>query len=200
MDFKAQQLIGVNCIKLVQRRFSDGSLYLCAICLDGELVAIDVRYFTEDGNSLIPTRQGFRVHKGEFNDFLKLLSKDVIDIEEVVLWETGSKKLVMRYCDDQFGTAIDFRYYKTSEKYTGWERRGIRLQLEDYKKLQMAIVSSNLLSHWVLPKTDLLIGKEISSARSESRVIGSAITNKDKSVKPNLSDVNVALRSFIEEL
>lgn len=104
----------------------------------------------------------------------------------------------MRYCDDQYGRAIDFRYFKSTPKYTGWEKRGIRLQLDDYEKLRLAIIGSNVLTHRDIPKIDILAGKEINSLPLHASTTRTSPTEHSRNA--NLNDVNSALRAFIEEL
>jgi hypothetical protein len=123
--------IGLHKFRLTQKQYEAGSFYL-SIILDGEQVrAFDARFFVEEGNKLIPTKKGFRIPLENLNDLNKVLSGDLREIADVVLFENKSFQFRMRYINDKYGEGIDFRKFKTTAKYTGWAKSGLRMKLED---------------------------------------------------------------------
>ena len=123
--------IGLHKFKLTQKRYKDGAFYL-SVVLDGEQVkALDGRFFVEEGNELTPTKNGFRIPIEKLDAFGKALSGDLREIDDTVLFENKSFRFHIRYLNDKYGEGIDFRKYKTTDKYTGWDRSGVRMKLED---------------------------------------------------------------------
>lgn len=190
---------GLCRIGLAQKRFKDGALYVCAVLSGQHVQAVDVRYMVEDDNFLIPTRQGFRVRSIDFEKLRELCTELPKRISEIRLWKGATRKLIARYCDDNYGTAIDIRYFADTRKYRGWEPRGIRLQLEDFAKLQLGVLSSGLLEGQVSDKSDLLKGKHF-APRPVKR--GQSAVRETQSSSRAVNDeamVNPLLAAFMAE-
>src|SRR4051812_397887 len=116
-----QQVIGWMSMSLSQKKYAKGRLFISGITENGRLTGIDIRYFMEEGEELLPTRKGFRVRAESFPTFMKCLHKKPQKIGECVIWEGKARRLIIRYCDDQFGEGIDCRYWVEKEQYSGWE-------------------------------------------------------------------------------
>lgn len=191
------QVTGVYRIVLRQRRFRAGALYVSGIHANGDLEAIDVRYFVEDGSRLIPTRQGFRVRADNLTGFAKVLRTQDCKLLDADLWRGPTRRLIARYCEDEYGTGVDVRYFSESPRYTGWEPRGVRLQLEDYQKLQETLLSSAVILGRIDPKVDLFDGKEIAASARKPRERGDQ--RRAEAGIPALFPVNEALKAFIDD-
>lgn len=120
---------------LSQKRYKDGYFFGTAITND-DIESLDFRFFRTADGGFSPTRSGFRISHDALDNFRKLVNKSDLPIDPFSIWEHEHRKLVVQYRDDEYGKAVDFRYYKTTTKYTGWEKRGIRLALSDFKKLR----------------------------------------------------------------
>jgi hypothetical protein len=204
MSDVSPQIIGLYRIKLSQRRFRPGALYVSGIYIGGDLDAIDIRYFVEDGSQLIPTRQGFRIHADNLPALRTTLHTQAIDLKEQELWRGATRKLIARYCDDEYGTGVDIRYFSDSTRYRGWEPKGVRLQLEDYSTLRATLLGSGVVDGSVSVKADLFSGKEIVGRTAQSR------RNSERSKRPvnkppsgasqENSSINEALQAYINGL
>jgi len=195
------QVTGVYRIPLSQRRFKSGALYVSGIHSCGELEAIDIRYFVEEESRLIPTRQGFRIHADNLLTFKKALAKRAIKLQKVELWRGATRKLIARYCDDEYGTGVDIRYFAASPRYKGWEPRGIRLHLEDFAKLRMTLLESGIVDGRISVKTDLFSGKEVVNRRSTTRSSWKKSGSKTQRSSENVESftINEALRAYIDD-
>lgn len=123
--------IGLYSFKLTQKRYQEGTFYLSVILVREQAKALDGRFYIEEGRELAPTKNGFRLPLEILEDFKNVLAGDLRAIDDTVLVENKSFHFHVRYLNDKYGEAIDFRKYKTTEKYTGWDRSGIRMKLED---------------------------------------------------------------------
>jgi hypothetical protein len=193
MSYQDVRVIGVTRLALSQKRFGKGGFYVSAILNDSDLEAIDCRYFVEDGAGIVPTRSGFRVHSSEFETFKEVLSTLPSQIHEHPIWESTSRKLIVRRCADEFGLGVDFRYFKTSKNYTGWEKRGIRLN--DYVHLSKEVLNSGLLEHQV-PSLDLFKEKNILTSNERHAVSSNKVITHEPTT---WSPVNAALNAFLNE-
>lgn len=198
MNTAQSQVTGVHRIVLRQRRFRAGALYVSGIHENGNLEAIDVRYFVEDGLRLIPTRQGFRVRADNLTGFAKVLRTLDCKLLDAELWRSPTRRLIARYCEDEYGTGVDIRYFSDSPRYTGWEPRGVRLQVEDFQKLQATLLSSEVIVGRIDPKVDLFDGKSITASARKPRENG-ADQRREEGGIPALFPVNDALRAFIDD-
>lgn len=198
------QVIGLYRIELSQRRFRSGALYVSGIYIGDELDAIDIRYFVEEGNQLIPTRQGFRIHADNLPALRTALHTRELDLKEHELWRGATRKLIARYCNDEYGIGVDIRYFSDSTRYRGWEPKGVRLQLEDYSTLRATLLGSGVADGRINAKADLFSGKEIVGRNANSRSRGE--TNKDsvpqrKAGIPRVkATINEALQAYIDDL
>lgn len=120
---------------LSQKRYKGGLFFGTAIVND-EIESLDFRFFRTVEGGFSPTRSGFRISHDAFENFRKLVNQANLPIDPFSIWEHQHRKLVAQYRDDEYGQGVDFRYYITTTKYTGWEKRGIRLTLSDFGKLQ----------------------------------------------------------------
>lgn len=206
MNEASPEVIGLYRIVLSQRRFRSGALYVTGIHAHGVLQAIDIRYFVEEGNRLIPTRQGFRIHADRFSMFRTVLRTREIDLEqaeEAELWRGTARRLIARHCDDEYGNGVDIRYFSESSRYKGWEPRGIRLRLEDFSRLRATLLDSGVVDGCISLKTDLFSGKEIigrSSKRRESCKKIKSLANQQKTEAHVTSSINEALKAYIDDL
>lgn len=204
MSDVSPQIIGLYRIKLSQRRFRSGALYVSGIYIGGDLDAIDIRYFVEDGNQLIPTRQGFRIHADNLAALRTALHTQSIDLKEQELWRGATRKLIARYCDDEYGTGVDIRYFSDSTRYRGWEPKGVRLQLEDYSTLRATLLGSGVADGRVSAKADLFSGKEILGRTTRSRGsrenIKGSVTKQQAGISQTNSTINEALQAYINDL
>ncbi len=146
------KVVGIGRLQLSQRRFRNGALYVSAIVDDAAITAIDCRFFVEESAVLRPTRKGFRVQRSEVPLLERLLATPCDRITEQTLWSRSNRKLTARRCDDEYGKGVDFRYYKTSKEYEGWEQRGIRFKDSDFVRLTCLLRESGLLK-LILPKS-----------------------------------------------
>lgn len=198
------QIIGLYRIKLSQRRFRSGALYISGIYIVDDLNAIDIRYFVEDGNQLIPTRQGFRIHADNFPALRTALHTQAIDLKGHELWRGATRKLIARYCNDEYGTGVDIRYFSDSTRYRGWEPKGVRLQLEDYSTLRATLLGSGVADGRVSAKADLFSGKEILGRTARSRGsrenIKGSVTKQQAGISQTNSTINEALQAYINDL
>ena len=161
MSAAQPQVTGLHRIVLSQRRFKSGALYVSGIHTRGDLEAVDVRYFVEEGARLTPTRQGFRIRADNLAGFAKVLETQDCKLVDTELWRGATRRLIARYCKDEYGTGVDIRYFSDSVRYKGWEPRGIRLQLEDFLKLRATLLDSGVIGGHIDPKADLFKGREI---------------------------------------
>ena len=204
MSDVSPQIIGLYRIELSQRRFRSGALYVSGIYTGGELDAIDVRYFVEEGNQLIPTRQGFRIHADNLPALRKALHTQEIDLKEHELWRGATRKLIARYCNDEYGTGVDIRYFSDSTRYRGWEPKGVRLRLEDYSTLRATLLGSGVADGRISTKADLFSGKEIVGRAAKSQ--GSSerskvfVTKGQSGISQANSTINEALQAYINDL
>ena len=61
--------------------------------------------------------------------------KTLREIGDIVLFDNDAFRFHVRYVNDKYGEGIDFRKYRTIKKYTGWDRAGLRMKLEDVKAM-----------------------------------------------------------------
>jgi len=120
---------------LSQKRYKGGSFFGTAITND-EIESLDFRFFRTTEGGFSPTRSGFRISRDALENFRKFVNEDDLPIDPFSIWEHQHRKLVAQYRDDEYGKGVDFRYYITTTKYTGWDKRGIRLALSDFQKLR----------------------------------------------------------------
>ena len=149
--------IGLYRCVLTQSRYKGGAFYLSAIIANGELTAIDGRFVLEDGEDLTPTKNGFRIPVEKIDSLRQAISLDLREVADTVILKNNTLRLHVRYINDKYGEGIDFRKYKTTEKYTGWDRSGIRMKLEDAQKIRKWL--DGLDPATVLSNPDLFAGK-----------------------------------------
>lgn len=130
--------VAIGRVPLSQKKYRDGALYLSQVIQDKEVRALDVRFFHEDGDKLRPTRAGFRIPVGGIDEAYRILLSETSSMNDVV-WSDERRQLFARYVDDEYGQALDIRYYAIKGSYVGWEKRGIRFRLEDFFRLQAAL-------------------------------------------------------------
>jgi hypothetical protein len=198
MSAAQSRVTGLHRLALGQRRFKSGALYVSGIYSGADLEAIDVRYFVENGSQVTPTRQGFRIRADNLAAFAKVLRTQDCKLVDAELWRGSTRKLIARYCTDEYGTGVDIRYFSDSARYKGWEPRGIRLQLEDFLKLRATLLKSGVIAGRIDPKADLFEGKEITAHARKQREKG-ADQRRGEAGIPALFAVNEALKAFIED-
>lgn len=153
------QQIGLYRFKLAQKRYKDGAFYWSAI-LDGQQArAFDGRFMLEEGAKLTPTKNGFRIPSEKLADLKKALGGDLRDLEDILIVVNKSFQLHLRYLNDKYGEGIDFRKFRTTDKYHGWDKSGIRMQLEDVATLQDWL--SDFHPDEIDPSKDLFAGRDL---------------------------------------
>lgn len=128
--------IGLHKFKLSQKRYEKGRFYLSLVLDNGQVQAFDGRFVLEEGGGGTPTKNGFRLPIDKLDEFKKALANDLRELDDILLFKNNSFSFHIRYVNDKYGEGVDFRKYKTSEKYTGWARSGIRMKLEDVVTLR----------------------------------------------------------------
>lgn len=141
-DFENIEIFELGRVSLSQNRFKDGMLFVTGIKHDNKYTALDIRFYlkSDDGNWR-PTKTGFWVAKEYWQALRDVLAKEPKSIGELVCWKNKSRRFVVRYIPT-YGGGVDFRYYSETKKYTGWEKKGIRIAIRDYDQVQRVIVSS----------------------------------------------------------
>ena len=176
--------IGLHKFKLTQKRYKDGAFYL-SVVLDGEQVkALDGRFFVEEGNELTPTKNGFRIPIEKLDAFGKALSGDLREIDDTVLFENKSFRFHIRYLNDKYGEAIDLRKYKTTNKYSGWDRSGVRLKFEDVATMRDWL--SDFDTRKVASSCNLFLGKDIGRKKNDD---GTDSTTANMEVSPAIKEI-----------
>jgi len=178
--------IGLHKFILAQKRFSNGAFYLAVVLYDEKLKALDARFYLEDGFDLVPTKNGFRIPIEKLEEFKKLLKQDLRNFEDIELFKNNSFSFHVRYLNDKYGEGIDFRKYKTVKKYTGWDRSGIRMKLEDVSSMRSWLESFDQKN--AKDSKDLFEGKGIGHASEE----------KQRNIGTANADVNPAIKKILE--
>lgn len=162
--FNLQRVVGWLSMPLTQRRYANGKLFVLGIIINNKLDSLDVRFFAEDNDILIPTMKGFRVRNTNFKQLFEALKQNPRDIGDRVLWQGHNRSLHVRHLSDRYGSGIDFRYYSETEKYTGWEPRGVRFSITDYIKFQSSLLALDITHKEVLSLPDILSGRLIANS------------------------------------
>lgn len=108
------------------------------------------KYKTTSPPDIDPEERPFVLHMpphkagSNLSKFRQVLQTPEIDLERAELWRGATRALIARYCDDEYGTGVDIRYFSDSSRYKGWEPKGIRLQQKDFSKLR------TILSGWAM--------------------------------------------------
>ena len=160
--------IGISRLELSQHKYRSGALYLSAMVGKREIVSIDCRFFMERGVEVCPTKSGIRIYGDGFDSLRDLICTTAKDVSTCLLSNGTTRRLIARRCDDRYGKGIDFRYFRSSDSFTGWERRGIRLQDGDFEHLAQEIRESGLLDGNLPQGQDLFCGKKMSLLRRET--------------------------------
>jgi len=173
--------IGLIKFKLSQRRYEGGEFYISAIRSAGELKALDGRFILQNGNALTPTKNGFRIPLEKLSGLNHILAGDHREIGDQLLFENKSFRFHVRYVNDKYGEGIDFRKFKTTDKYTGWDRSGIRMKLEDVTELRDSLRKLN--PDEICAVQDLFAGKDFgrSAAAEKNEAAGD-----DVAVNPDI--------------
>lgn len=189
------QVVALCRLTLAQKRFKAGALYISCIHTGKALNAIDVRFFVEDQQSLIPTKQGFRVPADRLQSLRSALEAKTIPSDGVEVASTANRRLLIRSCDDEYGPGVDVRYFSDSARYVGWEPRGIRFRPEDFERLRTTLLATDFRKGGVIHGADLFAGKIIRS-RSEAPT-GAKATRRESTLARDPS-INQALLDFID--
>lgn len=130
------ETIGVTKFKLSQKKYENGSFYISKIYEEDICTSIDARYFIETDSALTPTKYGFRVPAEYIEHFLEIINDNLCDLNDKVCAFIGDRRILIGYRSDRFGEGVDIRYFRESPEYTGWEKSGIRLSLNDFIKVK----------------------------------------------------------------
>ena len=169
MEGENTSLIGLARFKPSQHKYKDGYVYISVIVTEGELRALDVRYFLEKENELTPTRNGYRIPAESIANCVKILLTSPSSILDEVCHHTKSREIHARYVDDKYGEAIDVRYYKKARDYTGWEKRGLRLRIQDYMEFQKLLGMIDFNNVKVTGGVNFFSGKTIVDPKKKSK-------------------------------
>jgi hypothetical protein len=182
-------LLPFHQITLSQKRYKGGFFFGTAITND-EIESLDFRFFRTVEGGFSPTRSGFRINHDDLENFRKLVNQDDLPIDPFSIWEHQHRKLVAQYRDDEYGQGVDFRYYITTTKYTGWEKRGIRLVLSDFKKLKELLRNCD----WLKGIKGVVLNLQfnvISPKHENAKGIGST--------SDQAFEINLLLQSFLND-
>lgn len=169
MDGENTSLIGLARFKPSQHKYKDGYVYISVMITEGELRALDIRYFLEKENELTPTRNGYRIPAESIANCVKILLAKPPSILDEVCHYTKSREIHARYVDDKYGEAIDVRYYKKANDYTGWEKRGLRLRIQDYMEFQKLLGMIDFNNIKISGDANLFNGKTIVDTNKKSK-------------------------------
>lgn len=153
-------LIGLSAFKPRQKKFQDGRVFLSVLAEGDKVLALDVRFFREDGNKLTPTRNGFRIPSQSIGSAGGVFKKKLQEIDDVI-HVTTKREIHARFVDDKYGQAVDIRYYKKTDDYTGWEKRGLRLRSEDFEEFVRLLEEAELVNGCWRQQNNLFQDREI---------------------------------------
>lgn len=182
-------------MSLSQKKYANGRLYISGITENGKLTGIDIRFFKDEDDGLLPTRKGFRVRAESFPAFMKCLHINPRRMGECVIWEGKARRLVIRYCDDQFGEGIDCRYWAEKDQYSGWEKRGLRLSLSDFEQVKDAVTKIDPFSGKLINLPNIFADRKIKVTNKRTASPG---FNKDRS-EEGYNYINDKLLKILDE-
>tara|TARA_Y100000588_G_scaffold390649_1_gene496768 strand:+ start:1105 stop:1704 length:600 start_codon:yes stop_codon:yes gene_type:complete len=199
MTYQGQMFKAAKRVPLTKRSFAKGALY---VSVESTLMGVDlmdIRYWMEDGANLMPTPKGFRITADQFSKWTRLLNVGATQLREESFKMSKARELRVRFVnDDKYGTGVDVRYYAKSDRYTGWERKGIRFSLTDWetfrKELLMVLDDPNKLD----AASDLFEGKEIVVKERKQKSGGKR--NSTSSSLSGHSYINPGILKLLEEL
>jgi hypothetical protein len=175
---------GLAGLMLTGRRFEDGRLYITCGVDDGLLTYVDLRYCIVESDRIIPTKKGIRVPAQQLEHFLVVVGREPEQIGDEIVYRTKQRELHARYCNDKFGRRVDLRYYQLTERYTGWTKAGISLNLNDFRKVQAKLSELGIRGVEIPDVPDILAGWKIGADAEE----GSAAARSPR-VSDDLSDI-----------
>jgi hypothetical protein len=194
--------VGIGRLRLSQRRFGDGALYVSTLMHARNLIAFDFRFFVEDERGLIPTKSGFRVPAANSAALKKLFGCRPEKVVETTLSKIKDRKLIARRVNDNYGVGIDIRYRKQSARYDGWEKRGLRLVDCDFAELARFLNSTGVFAPDYRPRGDVFHGKRWVTEEQACQVHGKAQPQVRAARRPIHSDwtpVGSVLKAFLSE-
>src|SRR5689334_9791127 len=100
------KVLALHRLSLAQKRFKGGALYISCIHTGKTLHAVDVRFFVEDQESLIPTKQGFRIPTERLQSLKAALEAKTIPSDGVEVASSANRRLLIRSCNDEYGPGI----------------------------------------------------------------------------------------------
>lgn len=187
----SSDVVGLASMRLSQSRYKKGQLYVSIVLKAAKIVAYDVRFFVEDGGCLYPTRSGFRVPVDRMEEFRRVLGiGDHEKIVRVPIADMEGRALLVNYCNDKYGEGMDVRYYVETKRYTGWDKRGVRFVLDDWRALGQIIagIGEGMLNSG---ETNLFKGRPIKKferSRSGTRTTGGAKNRSEQDTTERVHD------------
>lgn len=192
-------VVGVARIKLTQQRFRKGAVYVVAGLRAGSREYIDSRYYREEAGVLLPTKSGFRLFEGELPALRELLVCPAEKVSPTVLGKRRDEELWARFVDDQYGAAVDFRYWKQSKRYQGWTRRGLRIRDKDWRGFAEGL-RRGVSASGVDVKADVLRGKTIAEVPAEGGNVGSTKKRlRPSGTRRRTEHIHESLLEFLNE-
>jgi hypothetical protein len=187
MDFDTLEVVQIGHMPLSQKKFKDGELIVSGIKDDKEFIAIDVRFYLLKEDGWLPTKTGFWVDKGNWKSLQEVLSKSPESIGETVCWKNETRKFIVRYTPD-YGSGVDFRYFSETKKYTGWEKKGIRITQNDYSQVTKLILGAMINPENMSCDTNINV---IQGEKKKKRYVENSSSNifASKSVNPALIEL-----------
>jgi len=136
MNFNNTSQIGLEKITLQSKPYANGNLYISAIFEKNKINSIDIRFYLEENNSIMPTKHGIRIPFDKIDTFISTfkINKDLLD--EYVCWKKNKDSLIFRVLNNENNNYdVDIRFYRDSDNFKGWLKKGLRLTSLDYSLL-----------------------------------------------------------------
>jgi hypothetical protein len=185
----SESLIAFAHWKLEQKRYKDGFFILSQLADNGRVAALDARYYVDETSGFVPTRQGFRIYPDMFDEVIRLLRGNPCDVSLFVLRKAKQRTLFCSFCDDKYGTGMDFRYYKHTPEFEGPEKRGIRLTLKDFERFKSALTESEAWRKALDTKGNVFQTKPIQVSKANGETAPVAANPSSAFIDPGLTSL-----------
>ncbi len=196
----SNDFIVVEQMPLSQKRYQNGLLYISVPFNNNEIIGLDVRYFVHDNSDIIPTRSGFRIPVSSLHAFKKILKKKIESIDSTVCTYFSDRQLKACYRSDDYGEGVDIRYYKVSDEYTGWERRGLRFQVDDFKEFRERVLKIDFSINAIMASRIILKGNVVRKGPTKGKTSPKTLKKNVNNKGTNILDeyVNEAIKELMD--